>query len=379
MSNMSLKSLVLSADEKIVRVLRRVLNDLEIGVEHSTHADHAIRTLTRQRFEAVIVDCVNQESAAAVLKSVRNSPSNKRAVSVAIVEAQTGLKGAFEMGAHFVLYKPLSPERAKSSFRAARALMKRERRRNFRLPIQIPITFNNGQRANTVDFSEGGFALQVPRKSLERGTLHFSFVLPGKIDPIEARGEVAWENGMGQTGIRFLDLSTVSNHHLKTWFNNNAPDSEKDDPPVRCRLTDLSLGGCYLEVNSPFPVNTKIVLSMRVSDLEVRAEGAVRVMHPEIGMGIEFTQRTSEQRQHVERFIQLLMESQSALPELQVEPEGMESDSATKSLSSTEEGSDPLLDLFRHKAGLPAEGFLGELRKQRRSQNADPAETVFEV
>ena len=220
MSNMSLKSLVLSSDEKIVRVLRRVLNDLEIGVEHSTHADQAIRTLTRQRFEAVIVDCVNQESAAAVLKSVRNSPSNKRAVSVAIVEAQTGLKGAFEMGAHFVLYKPLSPERAKSSFRAARALMKRERRRNFRLPIQIPITFSNGQRANTVDFSEGGFALQVPRKSLERGTLRFSFVLPGKIDPIEASGEVAWENGMGQTGIRFLDLPTVANHHLKTWFNN---------------------------------------------------------------------------------------------------------------------------------------------------------------
>ena len=379
MSNMSLKSLVLSSDEKIVRVLRRVLNDLEIGVEHSTHADQAIRTLTRKRFEAVIVDCVNLESATAVLKSVRNSPSNKRAVSVAIVEVQTGLKGAFEMGAHFVLYKPLSPERAKSSFRAARALMKRERRRNFRLPIQIPITFNNGQRANTVDFSEGGFALQVSRKSLERGTLRFSFVLPGKIEPIEASGEVAWENAMGQTGIRFLDLSPAAHHELRTWFNNNAPDSEKDDPPVRCRLTDLSLGGCYLEVNSPFPVNTKIVLSMRVSDLEVRAEGAVRVMHPEIGMGIEFTQKTAEQRQHVERFIQLLMESQGALPELQVEPEGMESDTAPQSLSAAEEGTDPLLELFRHKAGLPAESFLGELRKQRRSQNADPAETVFEV
>ena len=163
MSIMSLKSLVLSSDEKIVRVLRRVLNDLEISVEHSTGADHAIRTLTRQRFEAVIVDCVNMESAASVLKSVRNSPSNKRAVSVAIVEAQTGLKGAFEMGAHFVLYKPLSPERAKSSFRAARALMKRERRRNFRLPIQIPITFNNGLRALTVE-------LLVPSKN--RNTEH---------------------------------------------------------------------------------------------------------------------------------------------------------------------------------------------------------------
>ena len=33
---MSLKSLVLCSDEKIVRVLRRVLSDLEIGIEHCT-------------------------------------------------------------------------------------------------------------------------------------------------------------------------------------------------------------------------------------------------------------------------------------------------------------------------------------------------------
>jgi c-di-GMP-binding flagellar brake protein YcgR len=375
---MSLKSLVLSSDEKIVRVLRRVLNDLEIAVEHCNHPDDAIRILTRQRFEAVIVDCDNREQAAAVLKSVSNSPSNKRAVSVAIVGAHTGLKGAFDMGAHFVLYKPLSAERAKASFRAARALMKRERRRNFRLPIQIPITFTNGQRASTVDFSEGGFALNVSRKSLERGTLHLSFVLPGSVEPIKANGEVAWENANGQTGIRFVDLSPTARHELKTWFNHNAPESEKDDPPVRCRLTDLSLGGCYLEINSPFPINTKIVLSMRVADLELRADGVVRVMHPEIGMGLEFTQSTAEQRLHVERFIQGLMDSQGALPDLQVEPEGLELDGA-KSVSLSEEGSDPLLDLFRHKAGMPTEGFLGELRKQRRSHNTDPAETVFEV
>ena len=36
---MSLKSLVLCADEKIVRVLRRVLSDLEIGIEHCTDPD----------------------------------------------------------------------------------------------------------------------------------------------------------------------------------------------------------------------------------------------------------------------------------------------------------------------------------------------------
>ena len=53
---MSLQSLVFCPDEKIVRVLRRVLSDLEIAVERCSDPDSAIRKLTRQRFEAVIVD-----------------------------------------------------------------------------------------------------------------------------------------------------------------------------------------------------------------------------------------------------------------------------------------------------------------------------------
>jgi hypothetical protein len=40
---MSLQSLVFCPDEKIVRVLRRVLSDLEIAVERCSDADSAIR------------------------------------------------------------------------------------------------------------------------------------------------------------------------------------------------------------------------------------------------------------------------------------------------------------------------------------------------
>jgi DNA-binding NtrC family response regulator len=125
---MGLKSLVLCSDEKVVRVLRRVLSDLEIAVQHCENAETAIRIITRQRFEAVIVDCDHATSATEVLKSIRSAPCNKRAVAVAIINGQTGLRSAFEMGAHFVLYKPVSMERAKVSFRAAHSLMKRGRR-----------------------------------------------------------------------------------------------------------------------------------------------------------------------------------------------------------------------------------------------------------
>src|SRR3984893_3069683 len=133
---MNLKSLLLCSDEKIVRILRRTLGELDISVEHCASSEIALRHLTRGRFEAIIVDCAGP-GAAEVLSVVRTSPCNQRAVAVAILDPAIGLRSAFELGANFILYKPVTAERAKSSFRAARALMKKERRRNTRVPVQI--------------------------------------------------------------------------------------------------------------------------------------------------------------------------------------------------------------------------------------------------
>ena len=102
---MSLKALLLCSDEKIVRVLRRTLGDLEIATELCPDPDSALRKLTRQRFEAIIADC-SDDGAFEVLKSARNAPCNKQAIAVAIVEPLVGLKAVFQIGAHFVLYKP---------------------------------------------------------------------------------------------------------------------------------------------------------------------------------------------------------------------------------------------------------------------------------
>lgn len=384
---MSLKALVLCSDEKIVRVLRRVLSDLDIGIEHSADPDGAIRKLTRQRFEAVIIDCTDLKTATSVLKSARSAPVNKRAIAVAIMDGHNGLRSAFDMGAHFVLYKPVSSERAKSSFRAARALMKRERRRNARVPVEMGVRLRNINSGSlldvmTTDLSEGGMAVHIPKRTADPGPWQLDFTLPGSEKGIQVSGEAAWHNAGGQVGIRFVNLQVDMAHDLREWLNQHSPEGEKDDPPVCCKLTDLSLGGCYLEIASPFPVRTKIVLSMRMGDNELRVEGVVRVMHPDVGMGVELTQKTAEQRNHVEKFIHSLMGAENVLPELLVEPEGLDGENSAPpaTLRRPSEVEDPLLELFQSKASLPAELFLNELRKQRRTHHTDaPEETILPV
>jgi hypothetical protein len=376
---MSLKSLLLSSDEKTVRVLRRVLSDLEIDVEYCSAADDAMRRIARQRFEAIIVDGVNAEEASSVFSGAKAAPVNKRALAIVLVESPIGLKGGFEMGAHFVLHKPLAVERAKASFRAVRSLMKSERRRQLRVAVQIPVEcYGSGRyKAKTLDLCEGGMAIQFSGRVAKENSLRFSFELPGMGQTLEIHGELAWEGNGDQAGVRFKNATDEQRNTIRQWLGSHLPEPEPDDPPVNCRLSDLSLGGCYLTTNSPFPRGTRVILSIKTANFEVRAGGIVLVAHPEFGMGVEFLQTTTEQRDQVLRMITTLRANGDKPPELEVQPDGLETSmpgdgvamfqSSVVEVSGTE---DTLVDLFRYQFQMPVEAFQRLMREQRQSTPA---------
>lgn len=364
---MSLKALVLCSDEKIVRVLRRTLGDLEISVELCLDSDAALRKLTRHRYEAIVVDCSGERSEE-VLRSARSAACNKHAVAVAVVEPIVGLKTVFEIGAHFVLYKPVNMEKAKSSFRAARALMKSERRRNSRVAVQIPVVMRNltggtNMKVTTLDLSEGGLAVQLPDGRRPTGRWQLVFTLPGNDAPLEIPAVLAWEGSGLQAGVRFQQVPPETARLLREWLVRNSPDSEQDDPPIRCQLTDLSLGGCYLELPSPFPPSSRVMLAMHAGDIRVRVHGVVRVMHPDRGMGVEFTLSTPQHRKGVEDLLHLLTQKRDLHPELLVEPEGLATDS-DEPRTRRSDTDDPLLQLF-YEENLSVEAFQDALRRQR--------------
>ena len=363
-----LHSLLLCSDDKVVRVLRRVLTDLEIEVDHCLTLDAAIHKLTRQRFEAIIVDCATEDLVAKAMKGTNSSPANKRAIRVAIVDGQPAARSAFAHGAHFVLLKPVSVDTTKASFRSVRALMKRERRRHARIPVQLPVRIHLERAGRdldvvTADLSENGIAIKS--KVQLPPSFGLRFELPGTSAEIECRGEVAWEGNRLQ-GIRFSNVPPEESARLKTWIARQLMGAEADDPPVNCRLSDLSLSACYLETESPFPVRTRLQIAMKVGELKVRTEGMVRVMHPGSGMGVQFTEQTPEGSKRLENFIHTLVSSEGAVPDVEIQPESIDNSEAAFSehLAEAAQG-DPLLTLFRTGAELAPEEFQSELRKQR--------------
>lgn len=370
-----LHCLLLSNDDRAVRVLRRVLSEIDVDVEHCSGADAALQKITRQRFEAVIVDCATPHVAGAVLKAARSAPTNKRAVAVAVLEDQptnenqNALKHAFEMGAHFVLFKPISLERTRASFRAVRALMKRERRRHARIPINIPVQVQSSgdERlfgVHTIDIGENGMAIKIGHRK-PSSSLQLQFTLPGAAEALSVQGEVAWE-GNQVVGVRFCEVPLETGDQLKRWVERQVAGADADDVSVNCKLTDLSLNACYLQTESPFPVRTRLKLLMKVGELQLEVEGLVRIMHPGNGMGVEFTRHTEHQRARVEEFIQTLIKTTGAVPDLQVKPDAIDNSSGAFSSEQTAmEPQDPLLSLFYTQVEASTDIFQEELRKQR--------------
>ncbi len=163
---------------------------------------------------------------------------------------------------------------------------------------------------------------QRPRSSCRRNS-GCGFLSRETQDEIDCRGEAAWR-GKDVQGIRFRDLSEEASARLKSWIFRQLNGGDADDPPVICKLSDLSLNACYLETESPFPVRTRLQIIMKAGKQELPVEGMVRIMHPAAGIGVQFTRQSSEGKSKVENFIHTLTNSKGAVPQIEVRPDSID-------------------------------------------------------
>ena len=381
---MTLLALLISTDDSASDILGRVLPAAGIAVERFSDLAAAIDRLQQQRFDALILDFEDAKAAAEVFEEARRLNSGSAPVTVALVAEQAKVRDILSNGAHFVLYKPLSEEKATAGLRAVTALLNRERRRAYRVPVQAPVelTLPDARKAEGIllDLSETGMDVLTAEPQTPGALLNFRFQLPDGSLEIQAHCQVAWANPNGQTGVHFLDLDESIKNHLQTWLlaaaSIHRPGPEETVP--HCKLTDLSLGACYVETDSPFPEHALVDLCLRTEEMAVHTEGMVRVNHPGHGMGVEFPSRTPEQRAQVGNLISLLRSCPESMPELSVSPRALVADlsqfeSAPEAVSGPSEDEDdledPLLELLRHASGMQEDDFLEELRRQRSGES----------
>jgi TonB family protein len=122
---MGYQALLFCPDEKTARTVTQVLSELDFSVIPCTEPFAAVKKLMGERFDAVVVDCDNEQNATLLFKSARNAANNQSSLAVAVVEGQAGVAKAFRIGANLVLTKPINVEQAKGTLRVARGLLRK--------------------------------------------------------------------------------------------------------------------------------------------------------------------------------------------------------------------------------------------------------------
>ena len=89
---------------------------------------------------------------------------------------------------------------------------------------------------------------------------------------------------------------------------------DEKTPPIFASLSDISLQGCYIEVDSTLPSGTEVLFLMRVRDVQIRGRAIVKTSNHAVGMGLEFLHLATQDQQRLEFLVGTLSGTEEMLP-----------------------------------------------------------------
>jgi hypothetical protein len=126
-----------------------------------------------------------------------------------------------DTGALFAFEKPISVEQAVRTLSAARNMILDGRLRYHRAGVEVPVSLRFNQErveGRLINLSQGGLQVSTDTPLGSMKPLQVSFELPGAKSALKAQCEVAWQDKLGNVGIRFLDLTPQQQHTLHVWL-----------------------------------------------------------------------------------------------------------------------------------------------------------------
>ncbi len=117
-------------------------------------------------------------------------------------------------------------------------------------------------------------------------------------------------------------------------------------------FTDISASGCYVEMMTTFPVGSKLDVQLGMNGLLVNTTAIVRTTYPFLGMGIEFSEMSQNDRAHLDSMLASL--AGSSLIRANVSPK---KNVGLPSISDPAAVIDALVRFFEAKTTLSVEEF----------------------
>jgi DNA-binding response OmpR family regulator len=221
---MPLQLLLISKDTTMAGSFGLLSRKLRLALTTCEQPEEAPSMLAQQRFDIIAVDCDDLYDGIRFLKSARSAPPNRSATVLAILNGHTPAADALDLGAHVTISKPIASAFLQASLlNQCRAL---DQRRYMRVPLRVPVYVSFGEvtdrLATAFNISEGGMGLFCEHPIDDTEILRVKFQLPETRALVLARGEVAWVDARGNTGIRFLSVHNGA-QELRGWVQTRMP------------------------------------------------------------------------------------------------------------------------------------------------------------
>lgn len=218
--------LVVTHDAVTEDILDGVAAEMKAVVECLADATSGFAALERKRFDVVVIDCDDLYQGEWLLRNARKTWPNRSSVVVAITNGGMNPADAADLGAHFVLAKPLMPDQARVELQRICQAVTADQRQAPRHSVQLPIYLSFGEvidrRAETFNLSISGIGVRVSEPIQDDDLVHLRFFLPGCATSIRARGEIAWSDREGNTGIKFMGMNPEHQGLLIDWLGQAA-------------------------------------------------------------------------------------------------------------------------------------------------------------
>ena len=75
---------------------------------------------------------------------------------------------------------------------------------------------------------------------------------------------------------------------------------------IRGKLSDVSLGGCFVEMPIPLAVKSRFEIALWLGDTKLRVKGEVVSTSPGYGIGVRFVSLSPEDQELLRRHVQTL-------------------------------------------------------------------------
>lgn len=213
---MPLKILLVDDDAVVPALMALVLEPLECEFRDFRDAREAAAHLESESFDGAFVDLDLPSLSGLDLAARIRSSARNRSIPIVLMsdpgKGEVALRHEYagaDLGIHFYLAKPFTPERLYSVYYALRRAIGREKRHFPRVALRLPVACRADDREFelfSLDLSQGGMCLTAGGDSALPKTLELEFLLPRLQRRIKCRAQVLRQGPADALGVEFFGV-----------------------------------------------------------------------------------------------------------------------------------------------------------------------------